>query len=195
MKLNISDILNIIQNFIGDNIVLIIMAILLIIVSTVFTHIKIKNKKPKPTIHIKNNDSVLSNNNISNKDNYQIKAFNLIKDLKIAKMNFDLEKIKEITTDDIFELYKTQIETLKNKQQKNIVDKIEYVKSYITNDNHNMINLRVIIKCFDYIVDKKNNVIKGKYNIKMLQTYEIEIINNNSKYIIEKLNLLYEREI
>lgn len=195
MKLNISDILNIIQNFINDNIILIIMAILLIIVSTVFTHIKIKNKKTKPTINIKNNDPVLSNNNISNQDNYQITAFNLIKNLKIAKMNFDLEKIKEITTDHIFELYKTQIETLKNKQQKNIVDKIEYVKSYITNDNHNIINLRTIIKCFDYIVDDKNNVIKGKYNVKMLQTYEIEIIKNNSQYIIQKLNLLYEREI
>lgn len=195
MKLSINDILIIIQNFISDNIIIIIVAILLIIVSTIIVNIKIKNRKTKKTIDIKYNDPVLSNNNIPNKEEIQLNAFNLIKDLKIAKMNLDLEKIRRITTDNVYELYKTQIETLKNKQQKNIVGQIKYVKSYITNTNNEIVNLRLIIECLDYIVDKKNNTIKGKYNRKMLQTYEIEIVNNNSNYIIQKLDLLYEREI
>lgn len=195
MKLSINDILIIIQNFINDNIIIILVAIFLIVVSTIIVNIKIKNRKPKKTIDVKYNDPVLSNNDITNKEEIQLQAFNLIKDLKIAKMDLDLEKIREITTDNIYKLYETKIETLKHKQQKNIVGQIKYVKSYITNTTNNSINLRLIIECFDYKVDKNNNVINGKYNRKMLQTYEVEIINNNSNYIIQKLDLLYEREI
>lgn len=197
MKLNINDILNIIQNFISDNIIIISVAIALIAVSTIIVNIKIKKRETKKKFDINHNDPLLVNKEISNKEEIQLQAFNLLKDLKIAKMNFDLDKIKTITTTNIYELYKTQIETLKTKQQKNISEQIEYVKSYITNTTNNdkIINLRIVIKCFDYIVDKKNTIIKGKYNRKILQTYEIEIINNNSNYIIQKLELLYEREI
>ena len=197
MKLSINDILIIVQNFINDNIIILSIAIFLIVVSTVIASIKIKNKRPKRTVDIKYNDPLLSNKEIFNKEKIQLQTFNLIKNLKIAKMNFDLDKIRDITTNNVYELYETQIETLKNKQQKNIVEQIKYVKAYITNttNNNEIINLRVILECLDYIVDKKNNVIKGKYNKKMLQTYEVEIINDNSNYIIKKLNLLYEKEI
>lgn len=197
MKLSINDILTIIQNFITDNIIIISMAISLIIITTIITKIKIKNKKGIKKIDINHNDPLLEKRTINDNEDIQMKAFNLIKELKIAKMNLNIDKIKNITTDNIYNLYETQIETLKNKQQKNIVSQIKYIKSYITNDtdDHKTINLRVVIECFDYIIDKKNNVVKGKYNRKVLQTYEIEIINNNSNYIIKKLELLYEREI
>ncbi len=197
MKLNINDILGIIQNFINDNIIIILIVISLIIVTTIITKIKMKNKKPITKLDINHNDPLLTTKEINDRENIQIEAFNLIKDLKTAKMNFDIDKIRAITTDNIFDLYTIQIETLKNKQQKNIIEQIEYIKSYITNviNNNETVNLRILIKCFDYTVDKKNNVIKGKYNKKTLQTYEIEIVKNNSNYLIQKLELLYEREI
>lgn len=197
MKLNISDMLNIIQNFISDNKIIIIIMVAIIILSSLLVNIKSKKTETKKKLDINHNDPLLSNNNISNKEELQIIAFNLIKELKVAKMNFDIEKIKSITTNDIFHLYETQIKTLKNKQQKNIVEQIEYIKSYITNtiNNNETVNLRIVIECFDYIVDKKNRIIKGKYNRKILQTYEIEIIKQKSNYLIHKLELLYEREI
>ncbi len=197
MKLSINDILNIVQNFISDNKIIIIVMFAIIILSTLLVNIKGKKKETKKKLDINHNDPALTNKDIPNKEEIQLQAFNLLKDLKTAKMNLDVDKIRAITTDNIFELYNTQIETLKTKQQKNISEQIEYIKSYITNttNNNEVINLRVVIKCFDYIVDKKNIVIKGKYNRKTLQTYEIEIINNNSNYIIQKLELLYEREI
>lgn len=197
MKLNISNMLNIIQNFISDNKIIIIIMVAIIILSSLLVNIKSKKTETKKKLDINHNDPLLSNNNISNKEELQIIAFNLIKELKVAKMNFDIEKIKSITTNDIFHLYETQIKTLKNKQQKNIVGQIEYIKSYITNtiNNNETVNLRIVIECFDYIVDKKNKIIKGKYNRKILQTYEIEIIKQKSNYLIHKLELLYEREI
>lgn len=197
MKLSINNILNIVQNFISDNKIIIIVMFAIIILFTLLVNIKGKKKEIKKKLEINHNDPTLENKNIPNKEEIQLQAFNLLKDLKTAKMNLDVDKIRAITTDNIFELYNTQIETLKTKQQKNISEQIEYIKSYITNatNNDEVINLRVVIKCFDYIVDKKSIVIKGKYNRKTLQTYEIEIIKNNSNYVIQKLELLYEREI
>lgn len=197
MKLSINDVLTIIQNFITDNIIIILIAISLIIVTTIITKIKIKNRKPIKKIEINHNDPLLEKKALNDKEGIQIKAFNLIKEIKIAKMNLDIDKIKNIATNNVYNLYEAQIETLKNKQQKNIVSQIKYIKSYITNtaNNEQTINLRVVIECFDYAIDNKNNVVKGKYNRKVLQTYEIEIINNDSNYVINKLELLYEREI
>lgn len=197
MKLSINDILTIIQNFITDNIIIILIAISLIIVTTIITKIKIKNRKPIKKIEISHNDPLLEKKVLNDKEEIQIKAFNLIKEIKIAKMNLDIDKIKNIATNNVYNLYETQIETLKNKQQKNIVGQIKYIKSYITNtaNNNQTINLRVVIECFDYIINNKNNIVKGKYNRKVLQTYEIEMINNDSNYVINKLELLYEREI
>lgn len=197
MKLNIDDILNIIQNFISDNKIIIIIMISIIILSTLLVNIKSKKKKAKKSYPINHNDPLLSKDDIPNKEELQIKAFNLIRDLKTAKMHFDIDAIKTITTDNLFKLYTKQIETLKNKQQKNMIEQIKYIKSYITNNinNNENVNLRMVIECFDYIIDKNNKVIKGKYNRKMLQTYEIEIMMENSNYRIHKLELLYEREI
>lgn len=197
MKLSINDILTIIQNFITDNIIIILIAISLIIVTTIITKIKIKNRKPIKKIEISHNDPLLEKKVLNDKEEIQINAFNLIKEIKIAKMNLDIDKIKNIATNNVYNLYETQIETLKNKQQKNIVGQIKYIKSYITNtaNNNQTINLRVVIECFDYIINNKNNIVKGKYNRKVLQTYEIEMINNDSNYVINKLELLYEREI
>jgi len=120
MKLNIDDILNIIQNFISDNKVIIIIMISIVILSTLLVNIKGEKKKTKKSYPINHNDPLLSKNDISNKEEFQMSAFNLIKELKIAKMNFDIDTIKTITTDNLFKLYATQIETLKNKQQKNM---------------------------------------------------------------------------
>ena len=157
---------------------------------------EVKNEK-------EHNDPVLINQeNIESKEIIQKLAFDKLVEIKNAKMNYDLDKIKSITNDQLFDLYSRQINTLKENKQKNIVQKIEYIKSYITNINTNSniqtINLRITIKCFDYTVDKHNNVIKGYYNKKMLQTYEIEIkrdINLEDNCTVEKLELLYERNI
>lgn len=195
--LNISDTLMIIENFINDNKLIFIILIILLILSVVLGNIKAKKKKKQISHDMPHNDPALSNNIAEeNKEQIGQLAYKLITELKIAKMNYDADKIRSITTDNIYDLYKTQIETLQSKKQKNMIQNINYVKSYITSFNHNSINLRIIIECFDFIIDNKNNVIKGKYNQKVLQTYEIEITKNNSnQYLIQKLELLYERAI
>ena len=199
--LNMENILMRLKNFVIDNKILLTMLILILIISTIIGKIRAKKKKNIIVNANKKNDPLLNNNyeNLETKEQIQKLAFEKLKELKIAKMNFDLDTIKKITTDDIYNLYNRQINTLKDKKQKNIVQNIKYVNSYITNINtvedEKTINLRVIIECYDFINDNHNNTISGKYNKKMLQTYELEIKIKNSDCLIQKIQLLYEREI
>lgn len=197
MNQNIETKLLIIKNIISDNYIILIVMVLVIIISTFITKINTKKKKKNYIINNKKNDPLLENNdfnNIEEKKEIQEKAFDKLKELKIAKMNLDLNTIKNITTNNVYDLYERQINTLIEKNQKNIVQNIKYINSYITNlnsnENEKIINLRIIIECYDYIV-YKTKIIKGNINKKVLQTYEVEILNNK----INKLQLLYEREI
>ena len=199
-NLNIEIIIMRLKNFITDNKILLIMLILILIISTIIGRIRAKNKKTIIVNDNKKNDPLLSNNeNLETKEQIQKLAFEKLKELKIAKMNFDLDTIKNITTDNVYDLYNRQVNTLKEKKQKNIVQNVKYINSFITNintmENEKIINLRVIIECFDFVNDNHNNTISGKYNKKILQTYELEIKINNENCLIQKIQLLYEREI
>lgn len=202
MILNIEDKILITNNFIHDNYIILITLILLIIISTIVGTVRAKKNKKNYNIDHKKNDPLLKNNdykNIDGREQIQQLAFEKLKELKIAKMNSDLNTIRKITTDNIYDLYNRQINTLKEKKQKNIVQNIKYINSYITNINNNSnektINLRVIIECYDFVNDNYNNTISGKYNKKMLQTYELELKIKNNNTLIDKIQLLYEREI
>lgn len=193
--LNIENTLFKLKNIILDNYILIIGMILILIITTIISRTRAKKKKIQIINDNKKNDELLISQDIENKEQIQNLAFTKLKELKIAKMNNDFETIKKITTNEIYDLYNRQIKTLEENKQKNIVQDIKYLQSYITNINDNIINLRMVIECYDFVIDNKNRTIKGKDNKKVMQTYEIEIINSNDNCIIQKIQLLYEREL
>lgn len=193
--LNIENTLFKLKNIILDNYILIIGMILILIITTIISRTRAKKKKIQIINDNKKNDELLISQDIENKEQIQNLVFYKLKELKIAKMNYDFETIKKITTNEIYDLYNRQIKTLEENKQKNIVQDIKYLQSYITNINDNIINLRMVIECYDFVIDNNNRTIKGKYNKKVMQTYEIEIINSNDNCIIQKIQLLYDREI
>lgn len=93
-------------------------------------------------------------------------VFNTYKDIQIAWMNKDLEPVRNMLSDHMFNMYKTQVATLIAKKQTNMMEDITY-------DNCRVINVQNIngkqevtvileVTCKDYIVDKNNKVIRGK---------------------------------
>lgn len=201
MSSNIENTLFKLKNYITDNYIIFITFTVILILLTLIAKSKAKKKNKINSNYKFKNDPVLKNNNykdLEDKEIIQEKAFEQLKELKIAKMNLDLDKIREITTDNVYELYKKQINTLILNKQKNIVQKIKYINSHIVNiipnSNEKTINLRIIIECYDFIVDQYNNT-SFKYNKKMLQTYEVEVKTKNNNYLIDKIQLLYEREL
>ena len=99
------------------------------------------------------------------------KTFEIYKNIQNAWSEFDYSELRKYTTDEIYNTYIMQLEVLKSKKQKNIMENIELVEKKvlkITNEN-NIISVDVYmnIKMYDYIVDEQNNVVRGTNKQKM----------------------------
>lgn len=117
-------------------------------------------------------------------------VFNNYKQIQEAWTIFDLDTIRNLVSDEIYNMYSMQLDTLKIKSQKNIMSDITYIDNYITDINvdNNIETIETILKvsCYDYLVDDKDNVIRGNKNIKLHYTYKLtftrKIAKTNLKY-------------
>ena len=62
-----------------------------------------------------------------NVSEFKTKVFRTYKDIQTAWMNFDTDTIRKLTTDEIYNMYSSQLETLKLKKQRNIMKDIELI--------------------------------------------------------------------
>ena len=115
-------------------------------------------------------------------------SFNIYKDLQTAWMNFDYDKIKKLVSDEMYNMYLNQLETLKIKNQKNMMEHIKfrngYIKEYKKIKNKEIIEIYLTVSCYDYIINTESNeVVRGsKYEeltLSYILTFErnIKVIN------------------
>jgi len=94
-----------------------------------------------------------------NIEEFKIYAYNVYKVIQTAWMNFDTETIRKFTTDEIYNMYSSQLETLKLKNQKNVMKNFEYIDAKIIdirNENGVItINVYLRVKCLDYVINEK----------------------------------------
>lgn len=125
-------------------------------------------------------------------DKFNQEVFGIYKDIQIAWMNFDYKKLKELVSKEIYDKYEKQLEELKSKNQKNIMDNIEFKSNKITDisiDKDIEIECEMKVTCIDYIIDKEDKLIKGKKDKFCNYTYKLVFIKelSNNKYtLIEK---------
>ena len=121
-------------------------------------------------------------------EEFKHQAFNIYKDIQEAWMNFDMDTIRKLTTDEIYNMYSSQLETLKLKHQKNIMKNIEYVDAKITNiklsDDVISVVVFLRVKCLDYVINEKTNkTVRGsdstRLDIQYLLTFVKSKSNNN----------------
>lgn len=55
-------------------------------------------------------------------------AYQIYYDIQMAWMDFDYDVLKTLVTDELFHMYKNQLETLKMKNQQNIMSNFELVQ-------------------------------------------------------------------
>lgn len=141
-----------------------------------------KSKKLKEKIVLNKNT-----NNLLDKDfdelEFNKQVFNIYKDLQIAWMNFDYDKIKELANDEICNMYVNQLETLKIKNQQNIMSNIEYLEGYIIDykkvNNKEIFKVYLCVSCYDYIINtKNNNIVRGNKNKKVILSYVLTFERN-----------------
>ena len=113
-------------------------------------------------------------------------AYNIFIGVQNAWMNFDYNKLRELVTDDLYNMYYNQLQTLSIKGEKNIMENFElkdsyiYSKSFNKEKNINYYYIRIKVSFYDYIVDSNNRVVRGKKDIKVNMEYELTFIKNES---------------
>lgn len=107
-------------------------------------------------------------------------------DIQNAWMNFDYKLLKKKLTDEIYNQYEMQLDTLKVKNQKNIMEDFSYFDSMITDiiqDKKKVtITMELVTSFYDYLVDNDNKVIRGNKTRKNTMHYELIFVCNLEKH-------------
>lgn len=111
---------------------------------------------------------------------FRMQAFDIYKRIQVAWMDFDYENLRKYTTDELYNLYHSQLVALNVKKQKNIMKDFELktfeVVGMETMEKMVALRVRMTVECFDYIVDKNNKVVRGTDKRKMVYDYEMTFI-------------------
>ena len=117
-------------------------------------------------------------------------AFNLYKEIQIAWMNFDNDTLRKNTTDEMYNMYTSQLKTLQLKKQQNIMKEIALktckIISLEIENGKEEVKLYLNVSQYDYVVDKDQKVVRGTDKYKNNVEYIITLIRNMENKKIEK---------
>jgi len=155
----------------------------------------IKNKISSQLNEVKNIDKKF------NIDEFNNKAFDIYKRVQIAWSLFKLNDIKDIISDNLYKTYEDKLSELKNNNQKNVMDEIEFKSNNIVyinvEDNTEKVICEMNVSCYDYIINNEEKVIKGEKDKKYDYTYRLSFSKNlkDNKLILEDKKLLKTKVI
>lgn len=167
-----------------------IVVVLFIVVFVIANEISKRKTEEKQIIKSKDMDLDLISKIDPNLNLYEFKneAFNIYKDVQEAWMNLDDGKIRTLTTDELYNMYSMQLDTLRVKNEKNIMKEINLVTASLTNlkieNDIETATVIMTVNFYDYIVNSQNKVVRGNDKNKIEITYELTYI----KSVGEKVN-------
>lgn len=102
-------------------------------------------------------------------------------DIQTAWMNFDYKELRNLCTDELYNSYKSQLETLKLKNGQNIMHGFEALDIRITNiENINgeiIANVFLAVQFYDYVINTKTDKItRGNNYQKIFNNYEMTFV-------------------
>ena len=164
---------------------------LIVYISTLIISVKVALKKQlaKEMNRLKELDKSF------NEEEFANEAFNIYKEVQLAWCNFELDKVKELISEEMYDKYTKKLEELKEKKQQNVMNEIEYKSNKITDvriDNNIEITCEMEVDCYDYIIDDTESVVNGKKDKKINYKYALTFIKNmkNNKYVLAEKKLL-----
>lgn len=177
----------------GDAIIIIIF-IVIVVISILSQTKKIKNSANRPKTIVNNRfckeiteeefNTVIKDTTM---EELRQEVFNIYKDIQYAWTNFDYDRIRMLTTDEIYNMYTSQLNTLEIKNQVNIMSEIERkeVRILSAKEENGIFTVESYLKvtCYDYVINKATNqVLRGMSNNKMEIEYIITLVKDaNSK--------------
>lgn len=114
-----------------------------------------------------------------NKQEFLLNGYKIYCDVQDAWMNFKLENVKDILTDELYNMYKSQLSTLEVKGEQNIMKDFALNNSMLKNVNvqNNIITISTVyvIEFYDYIIEQATGkVLRGTSDRKMRVKYEMK---------------------
>ena len=178
----------------GDGSFLIVDFIILLIIIIVRSVYSSKNKQNNATQSVSINDENIANKVKQyipnfNKQEFLNNGYKIYKDVQNAWMNFKLDDVKDVITDEIYNMYDSQLSTLEVKGEKNIMKDFKLVKSYLKDVNVQNETITIttgyVIEMYDYIIEESTGkVLRGSSTNKLRIVYEMKFrqtLNSNVK--------------
>lgn len=172
-------------------IVLIIIFIIIIVINAS----KKGNKSISNAIPVINNDQAINEikKHIPDFDvnKFLQNGYNIYMRIEDAWMNFDLDKVRDVMTDEMFNMYESQLTSMEMKGEQNIMKGFNLLNSAITDasvqNNMMQVTTRYVIEFYDYIIKKDTKqVVRGNSNRKIRMTYEMTFIEKLEKTKLDK---------
>ncbi len=111
-------------------------------------------------------------------------CYEIFKEVQHAWMNFDYEKLRTLVTDELYNSYYNQLQTLELKGQKNIMNNFYLIETELLRldeeDGVWTILMRLEVEFNDYIVDSDNKVIRGSSRDKVLMNYLLTFVEDEN---------------
>lgn len=103
--------------------------------------------------------------------------------IQCAWMDFDYNALREKTTDELYNQYIMQLETLKVKKQQNIMKDFEFFSGEIVSvskeNNKLYVTIKLCAEFYDFIIDtNKQEIIRGTRKDKEMPTYEMIFVKS-----------------
>lgn len=114
-----------------------------------------------------------------------LSAYQIFYEVQMAWMNFDYNRLKELLSDELYNMYYNELETLKLKGHKNIMEgfKVKQIFLIETKEKNGVIEHSVNLKVafFDYIVDSGGIVVRGNKGTYHVMDYILTFASASKK--------------
>ena len=112
-----------------------------------------------------------------------MQVYLMYKELNDAWMKKDLEPVRHLLTDEMYNMYLMQLDTLIESGQTNIMKDYFFISGHIASKRKYKGKETIVmifrIRCKDYIIDDRSNrVVRGKATDVLDYTYEFKLVRN-----------------
>ena len=168
--------------------------ILLIVLFFIYNR-KNKNNTYNPNnLNAQNNNLVFDDNQTAineikkyipefNSNEFLTMGYDVFLRIENAWMNFDLESIRDCITDEMFNMYESQLTSMEMKGEQNIMSGFNKINCCITNatkeNNILEIKAKYYVEFYDYIINRETKkVVRGNSSRKIKMLYEFTFIKD-----------------
>ncbi len=186
--------------FLIPNIVIRIISILVVITIYILALISLSKglfkifkegiKKEKEEARIKRNIKNLKRKSLPTTESTKEMlgyGYQIYLDVQKAWMNFDYDTMRKLVTDELFNMYQTQLQSLEVKEQQNIMSDFKHremlLVSLETENDVTIAKMLLKVSFYDYIVNKEGKVVRGKKSKNIVMTYLLTFVS--SQKVIE----------